>query len=177
MKVFCESGLATSFFNDKNRNIGQGLMDLLSEAHQDVPNWLESIAYEGWRGAPTRRGGGGRRFNGSSCFGSRDYCTQQQRGGGGFGTGGGNRDRDGGNRSGVFMCFYCAPDDLWAMEIASTAVYKLGFYLLVINSPWKRQDAPTFRCQISKNLNTSLNRDCGDFRMKNCWTKKKWRVY
>uniref|UniRef100_A0A8C4H6X8 RNA helicase n=1 Tax=Dicentrarchus labrax TaxID=13489 RepID=A0A8C4H6X8_DICLA len=39
-------GLATSFFNDKNSNITKDLLDILVEAHQEVPSWLESLAYE-----------------------------------------------------------------------------------------------------------------------------------
>ncbi|ESO12467.1 hypothetical protein HELRODRAFT_105366 [Helobdella robusta] len=39
-------GLATSFFNEKNKNILKDLLDILVEAHQEVPPWLESLAYE-----------------------------------------------------------------------------------------------------------------------------------
>ena len=39
-------GLATSFFNDKNRNICRELLELLAETRQDIPSWLESMAYE-----------------------------------------------------------------------------------------------------------------------------------
>lgn len=40
------AGLATSFFNDKNSNITKDLLDILVEAKQEVPSWLESLAYE-----------------------------------------------------------------------------------------------------------------------------------
>jgi ATP-dependent RNA helicase DDX3X len=40
------SGLATSFFNDKNRSIAKDLVDILVESHQDVPPWLQTIAYQ-----------------------------------------------------------------------------------------------------------------------------------
>jgi hypothetical protein len=40
------TGLATSFFNDKNKNIVKELVDILEEAKQEVPSWLESLAYE-----------------------------------------------------------------------------------------------------------------------------------
>lgn len=40
------TGLATSFFNDKNGNITKDLLDILVEAKQEVPSWLESLAYE-----------------------------------------------------------------------------------------------------------------------------------
>ena len=39
-------GLATSFFNDKNKNIIRDLCELLIEAKQEVPTWLESMSYE-----------------------------------------------------------------------------------------------------------------------------------
>lgn len=39
-------GLATSFFNEKNINITKDLLDLLVEAKQEVPSWLENMAYE-----------------------------------------------------------------------------------------------------------------------------------
>lgn len=40
------TGLATSFYNDKNRNIARDLIDILSEAKQEVPSWLESMGYQ-----------------------------------------------------------------------------------------------------------------------------------
>ena len=43
---FLTAGLATSFFNDKNGNITKDLLDILVEAKQEVPSWLESLAYE-----------------------------------------------------------------------------------------------------------------------------------
>ncbi|XP_056006194.1 ATP-dependent RNA helicase DDX3X-like isoform X2 [Ostrea edulis] len=84
-------GLATSFFNEKNKNIVRDLMDLLVEAHQEVPSWLESMAYEARPAGGSRRGGG-RRFA-NNGFGSRDYRQQNkpksqpqqpQGGGGGY---------------------------------------------------------------------------------------------
>lgn len=54
-------GLATSFFNDKNKNIAKDLLDILVEAHQEVPSWLESLTYEsrhyssGPRRAPNKK--------------------------------------------------------------------------------------------------------------------------
>ena len=49
------SGLATSFFNEKNKNIVKDMVELLVEAKQEVPSWLESMAYE------VRHTGGGNR--------------------------------------------------------------------------------------------------------------------
>lgn len=37
-------GLATSFFNDKNRNLTRDLMELITESKQELPGWLESMA-------------------------------------------------------------------------------------------------------------------------------------
>ncbi|KAK2498878.1 hypothetical protein MC885_004216 [Smutsia gigantea] len=39
-------GLATSFFNEGNTNIIKDLLDLLVDAKQEVPSWLENMAYE-----------------------------------------------------------------------------------------------------------------------------------
>ncbi|XP_042232303.1 ATP-dependent RNA helicase DDX3X-like isoform X3 [Homarus americanus] len=66
-------GLATSFFNDKNRNMVRDLVELLQEAKQELPKWLEAIASETrWGGGGSARGrSGGKRFGGG--FGSRDY--------------------------------------------------------------------------------------------------------
>merc|ERR1719348_2323610 len=48
-------GLATSFFNDKNRNLVKDLVELLAESNQEIPSWLDAIALE------SRSYGGGRR--------------------------------------------------------------------------------------------------------------------
>ena len=39
-------GLATSFFNDMDANITSELREILLEAEQEVPYWLELLAYE-----------------------------------------------------------------------------------------------------------------------------------
>jgi len=49
------SGLATSFFNDKNKPIVKDLVELLVESHQDVPQWMEQLAYRTPQGAGQRR--------------------------------------------------------------------------------------------------------------------------
>lgn len=56
-------------------------MDLLAEAHQEIPSWLESVAAEGRTGNSGRRSGKGRYggSGGGSSFGGRDY--RQQSGG------------------------------------------------------------------------------------------------
>lgn len=79
------TGIATAFFNRANRNIVRGLLDLLREANQDIPSWLEQVAREssfggsgGYRGRGGGRGGGGRGRGNAS----RDY---RQSNGGGYG--------------------------------------------------------------------------------------------
>lgn len=77
-------GLATSFFNDRNRNLATGLLDLLIEAKQEFPSWLEGVAADGRMPSTGRRGGksrfgGGGGGGGGSSFGGRDY--RQQSGG------------------------------------------------------------------------------------------------
>ncbi|XP_073472411.1 ATP-dependent RNA helicase DDX3X isoform X3 [Aquarana catesbeiana] len=63
-------GLATSFFNEKNINITKDLLDLLVEAKQEVPSWLENMAYEQHHKSSSR-GRSKSRFSGG--FGARDY--------------------------------------------------------------------------------------------------------
>jgi len=73
-------GLATSFFNDKNRNLVKELVELIVESNQELPSWLEALAMESRSFGPSsgsRRGGSKGRGN----FGSRDYRMEQ--GGGG----------------------------------------------------------------------------------------------
>jgi len=71
-------GVATSFFNDKNRNLIRDLAELIVETKQELPSWLEGMAMEMKHssGGGGRRGGNkGGRFSGG--FGSRDYRTSQ----------------------------------------------------------------------------------------------------
>ena len=52
------SGLATSFFNDKNRSLSAPLVELLVESHQELPGWLENVRMEARGGYGNKRGGG-----------------------------------------------------------------------------------------------------------------------
>lgn len=103
-------GQATSFFNDKNSNITKDLLDILVEAKQEVPTWLESQAYEHQHKSSSR--GRSKRFSGA--FGGRDY-RQSSGGSSGYGgsssyggsrgsrsTGGGSRGFGGGGFGGNF---------------------------------------------------------------------------
>ncbi|RMZ82818.1 hypothetical protein DV737_g1921, partial [Chaetothyriales sp. CBS 132003] len=79
------TGLSTAFFNRGNRGIVRDLIELLKEAHQDVPSFLENIAREGsgfggGRGGGRGRGGGG---GGRGASATRDM----RRVGGGLGNG------------------------------------------------------------------------------------------
>merc|ERR1711970_1669833 len=39
-------GLATSFFNDKNRNLVKDLVELIIESNQELPSWLEAMSMD-----------------------------------------------------------------------------------------------------------------------------------
>ena len=78
------TGLSTAFFNRGNRGVVRGLIDLLKEANQEVPAFLETIARE------SSFGGGGRgRGRGGGSRGSGPTRDFRKYGGGGFGGGGG----------------------------------------------------------------------------------------
>lgn len=70
-------GLATSFFNEKNRNMALDLVELITETKQEMPEWLASLAKEvqvEQRTNNQRKYSGGRSGRyGSGGFGSRDY--------------------------------------------------------------------------------------------------------
>ncbi|XP_018594685.1 putative ATP-dependent RNA helicase an3 isoform X13 [Scleropages formosus] len=101
-------GLATSFFNDKNTNITKDLLDILVESKQEVPSWLESLAYEHQHKSSNR--GRTKRFS-SGGFGGRDY-RQTASGGSNFGnrsgrsSGGHGGNRGFGGGKGGFGNFY-----------------------------------------------------------------------
>ncbi|XP_076306485.1 putative ATP-dependent RNA helicase Pl10 isoform X3 [Tachypleus tridentatus] len=82
-------GLATSFFNEKNRNMALDLVELITETKQELPDWLAALAKEvqtEQRASNSRRYGGGARRYGSGGFGGRDFRqfnTRDPRGGGG----------------------------------------------------------------------------------------------
>ena len=78
------SGVATAFFSDKNRNLVRELVVLLEEANQVVPSWLSTMNTEMSRARPSGGGGGGYGGGGRS---------------GGYG-GGGGRGGYGGNSGG-----------------------------------------------------------------------------
>ncbi|KAL0586724.1 ATP-dependent RNA helicase DDX3Y [Plecturocebus cupreus] len=89
-------GHATSFFNEKNVKITKDLLDLLVEAKQEVPSWLENMAcehhYKGGNRGRSKRFSGGfgargyRRSSGSRSSGvSSSRARSSRSGGGGYG--------------------------------------------------------------------------------------------
>ncbi|XP_034279734.1 ATP-dependent RNA helicase DDX3X isoform X1 [Pantherophis guttatus] len=93
-------GLATSFFNERNINITKDLLDLLVEAKQEVPSWLENMAYEQHHKGGSSRGRSKGRFSGG--FGARDYRTSSSSSGGSssFGSSRASSGRSGGGGGG-----------------------------------------------------------------------------
>ncbi|KAI9025205.1 P-loop containing nucleoside triphosphate hydrolase protein [Phycomyces nitens] len=69
------TGLATAFFNRGNKNIVNDLVDILKEANQEMPSFLESISRES-RSFGGGRGGRGSRGGRGGSFGGRDYRKQ-----------------------------------------------------------------------------------------------------
>ena len=60
-------GLATSFFNDKNRNMAVDLVELITETNQDLPEWLANLSKE--MDNSHSRGGGARPTYGRGGYG------------------------------------------------------------------------------------------------------------
>lgn len=95
------TGLSTAFFNRGNRGVVRDLIELLKEANQEVPSFLETIARESSFGGGGGRGrpGGGRGRGGTA---TRDV----RRGGGGFGGNHGGSGYGGGGYGGGFSGGY-----------------------------------------------------------------------
>ncbi|KAF9098799.1 DEAD-box ATP-dependent RNA helicase [Mortierella sp. AD031] len=92
------TGIATAFLNRGNKGVVRDLIDLLKEAHQEVPGWLVTLAKESTYNSGGRGRGRGRGRGGSQS-GGRDY--RKYGGGGGgydqiFGGGGGGGGYNGG---------------------------------------------------------------------------------
>jgi len=68
-------GMATAFISEENVNIVPKLLEILGEAQQDIPPWLEGMKHHGRGGHSSygySRGGGGR-----GRFGGRDYRSER----------------------------------------------------------------------------------------------------
>ncbi|KAG9232614.1 ATP-dependent RNA helicase ded1 [Amylocarpus encephaloides] len=93
------TGISTAFFNRGNRGVVRELIDLLKEANQEVPGFLENIAREGsgFGGGRGGRSGGGRGRGGGT---NRDFRKfgggAQGPPAGGFGGSGGGYSGGGG---------------------------------------------------------------------------------
>jgi len=62
-------GVATSFFNEKNRNICSDLLELLIETKQEIPSFMEDMSSDrGHSGAKRAGRGGGGRYGGGLFF-------------------------------------------------------------------------------------------------------------
>ncbi|KAE9390460.1 P-loop containing nucleoside triphosphate hydrolase protein [Gymnopus androsaceus JB14] len=81
------TGVSTAFYNKGNKNIIKDLVELLREANQEIPGWLETSAHEASFGG-SFRGRGGRGGRGGRSAG-RDYRAGGGGGGSGYGGGGG----------------------------------------------------------------------------------------
>lgn len=73
-----KSGLATAFFNDKNLPIAKDLIELMREAHQEIPSWLNECAERSssYVVGPRRYGGGkfgGRDFRNETRYSEENY--------------------------------------------------------------------------------------------------------
>jgi ATP-dependent RNA helicase DDX3X len=90
------TGVSTAFFNRGNRGVVRDLIDLLKEANQEVPSFLEAIAREssfggggggGGRGRSGGRGRGGAANRDVRSFRNNQGSAPAYGGGGGFGGG------------------------------------------------------------------------------------------
>ncbi|KAJ7057876.1 P-loop containing nucleoside triphosphate hydrolase protein [Mycena amicta] len=101
------TGASTAFFNRGNKNIVRELVELLREANQEIPAWLDTVAHESSFGGTSFRGRGGRGGGRGASRGGRDYRAPgggsyggASTGGGFGGGGGGGGGYGGGNRYG-----------------------------------------------------------------------------
>lgn len=98
-------GIATAFFNRNNKNVVKGLIEILGEANQEVPDFLSKIARESAFGGKSTRGGMGGGRGGGRSGPTRDFRRVGGGGfggssGGGYGSGGSNWGSSGGSNWG-----------------------------------------------------------------------------
>ena len=113
------TGKSTAFFNRGNRGIVRDLIELLKEAHQEVPAFLENVAREGsgfGGGRGGGRSGGGRGRGGAA---TRDFRKAGPGGGMGGGFGGPPGGAYGG-KSLVVSLKWNSTDFVQAMELLPT---------------------------------------------------------
>ncbi|KAL5200582.1 hypothetical protein ABZP36_021785 [Zizania latifolia] len=98
-----KAGSATAFFTESNHSLAKGLLELMTESKQDVPDWLVQYAekpyYRGssYGGRSRRPGGAGSRFGGRDYRRGSDYDYS---GGGVSYSGGGTGGYSGGSGGG-----------------------------------------------------------------------------
>lgn len=83
------TGVATAFFNRGNKNVVKDLVNLLSEANQDVPSFLTTIMRE-VSGGSARGGRGGRGGSYNRSNNTRDFRRAGASTGAGWGNSGGS---------------------------------------------------------------------------------------
>lgn len=74
-------GLSTSFFNRSNKGIVRDLIDLLKEANQEIPMWLETVAKESQSYGRSNSRGSGRGSRGGNRDHRRFGGSSSERGG------------------------------------------------------------------------------------------------
>jgi len=92
-------GLATSFFNDKNRNLVKDLVELIVESNQELPSWLEAMSLDSRNNFSGGKRGGKGRFGGAG-FGAKDVRYDRKEANDRGGMGGGGRSGFGGGSTG-----------------------------------------------------------------------------
>lgn len=105
------TGISTAFFNRNNKNIVKELLELLREAKQEIPDWLEAVGRESNFGSGGRgRGGGarGRGRSGNQDFrrGGSSYANNPYNNGGGYSQGGQMAGYGGGSGGGQGAYMY-----------------------------------------------------------------------
>ncbi|KAH8104072.1 putative DED1-ATP-dependent RNA helicase [Cristinia sonorae] len=94
------TGISTAFFNRGNRNIVRDLLELLREANQEIPAWLETVASESTFGGGSSYRGRGRGGGRGRSVSNRDVRSSgyggAASGGGGYGGGRGGGPSYGG---------------------------------------------------------------------------------
>ncbi|KAF9902764.1 DEAD-box ATP-dependent RNA helicase [Linnemannia zychae] len=95
------TGIATAFLNHGNKGVVRDLIDLLKEANQEVPGWLDQMSRQASFNSNSRGRGRGR-----GRGGSRDYRRGGNESWGGSNSGSNNNSYGSGGRSGGYGSGY-----------------------------------------------------------------------
>jgi len=93
-----KEGVAITFFTDENKNMSRKLFKVMTQATQEVPEWLNKLASVTPKGAWREgygRGGGGRSYGGGSSYGGGRGGSRGFGYGGSFENNRDSRDRRG----------------------------------------------------------------------------------